>query len=147
MQILETHDEAGFVQGMRRGEHRRRLDEQIEILGLPVNAGVFVNGVRARDHERDLRGVEGLQRAAIDFAFLVGYPEVPVGQRLSFFRRQTSGTPTPEAWHLVTLRCDASNSRAITGPSSPTVLGGHISIFYFSAGKLENRDLTPGVRP
>ena len=48
VQILEAHDEPGVVQRARGRNDGRRLDEQIEILRLPVDAGVLVDRVGAR---------------------------------------------------------------------------------------------------
>ena len=98
MQVLEPHDEAGVVQRLRSWQDRGGLDEEIEILGLAIDAGVLVDRVGAGDDEWDACRVERLERAAIDFALLFRDPEVAVGQRLSLFGRQAPSDGDLSGW-------------------------------------------------
>ena len=66
------------------------LEEQIEVLGLAVDAGVLVDRVRAGDDVRDAGGVERLEGTPVDEAFVLRDPEIAVRERLPLLRRQAS---------------------------------------------------------
>ena len=104
VRVLEPRDEPGRAQRARGRDDRCRLEEQIEVLGLAVDAGVLVDGVGAGDDVGHARGVERLERALVDLALLLGDPEIAVGQGLSLFRGQPP-RPAPSQIrhvHLIT---------------------------------------------
>jgi hypothetical protein len=97
--IFEAGDEPGVLQRPSRGDHGRGLEEQVEILRLPVDAGVFVDGVCAGDDIGNTRGVHSLQSPFVDFALFVRDPEIAVCERLPFLRREPPRPPAPEIRH------------------------------------------------
>src|SRR5690606_1257679 len=88
--VLETRDESCVAERARRRDDLRRLEEQVEVLRLAINASVFVNRVRTRDDVADAGGIERTEGTAIDLALVVGDPEITVRERLAFFGCQAS---------------------------------------------------------
>ena len=104
VRILEPRDEPGRPKRAGGRDDRRWLEEQIEVLGLAIDAGVLVDGVGARDDIRHARGVDGVERPLVDLPLFLGDPEIPVGQRFSLLRGQPP-RPAPSQIrhvHLIT---------------------------------------------
>src|SRR5690606_34907331 len=58
------------------------------VLGLAIDAGVLVQRVEAADDVGHARGIECLERVAVDLALLLRYPELPVREGLPLLTRE-----------------------------------------------------------
>ena len=84
VRVFEARHEPCIAKRSGCGHDGRRLEKQIEVLGLSVDPGVFVDGVCAGDDIGDVGGVEGSERAAVNLALLFGDPEITMGQGFPF---------------------------------------------------------------
>src|SRR6476646_5685638 len=92
MRIFEPGHKSCSPQSLRGGDDVSGLEEEIEIFCLAVDARMFVDRVGTCYDIGNIGGVDGLQGAPVDLPFIVGNPEIAMGERLPFFRRQTGWT-------------------------------------------------------
>ena len=91
VRILEPCHEASVAQRAAGVDDRCRLEEEVEVLRLAIDARVLVDGVRAGHDVRHARRVQGFERTPVDLALLIGDPEIAVRHGLAFFRGEPPG--------------------------------------------------------
>ena len=121
VRVFEPRDESRGTQGLCGCDDRGWLEEEIEILGLAIDAGVLVDRIGARDNEAQVCRVDRLERAPVDLPFLLGNPEISMGQGFPFLGRQARRASS-QVGHSGCLRClalplrPADQSRATYEP-------------------------------
>src|SRR5690606_24966345 len=88
VRLLDRRREPLVAEHACRIDDYARLEEQIEVLGLPVDAGVLVDRVQSADDVRDTRSIERAQCLPIDDALVFRNPELAVRDRALFLAAQ-----------------------------------------------------------
>ena len=96
VRVLQSRLEAGIPQRPGGGHHARGLEEQIQVLRLPVNPCVLVDRVGARDDIRNVGGIERLEGAPVDLTLVIRNPEITVRDGLALLRCQLTEAALPE---------------------------------------------------
>src|ERR671918_2089208 len=99
MGVFEAHHESCLTQRPRCHDHGGWLEEEIEVLGLAIDTRVFVDSVGPGNDILDTDRIERIQRALVDFPLGLRDPEVPVRERLAFFRGESTRPPALQVWH------------------------------------------------
>ena len=77
-----------FPQDPRGRDYLLRFDEDVEILGFAINAGVLVYRIGPADYVADPACVERRQSPLVFFSLFLRNPEIPVGDRPSLLPGQ-----------------------------------------------------------
>jgi hypothetical protein len=103
MRVFEPRDESRGTQSLCGCDDRGWLEEEIEILRLAIDAGVFVDRIGARDNEAQVCRGNRLERAPVDFPFLLGNQKSPwVGISVP---RPSAASASSQVGHSGCLRC------------------------------------------
>src|SRR5690606_10980486 len=81
VRLLDRRREPLVAEHACRIDEYARLEGQIEVLGLPVDAGVLVDRVQSADDVRRTRSIERAQCLPIDDALVFRTPELAVRDR------------------------------------------------------------------